>query len=408
MASEPQQHDTSIPNSEVSSTDAERTGSSHPDIERAAPTLSVVLPTMNEEEGIAECLENIRQAEDEIGIDIQIIVSDSSTDRTPEIAREHGATVVKPPEEGYGNAYKYGFEHVRGEYVAIGDADTTYDFKELPKLLTPLVLEEVDIVLGSRFIGEIKPGAMPALHQYIGNPLLTAFLNKFYRAGVTDAHSGFRVIRRDALEKLDLKSGGMEFASEMIMEAAEKDLEIVEVPITYHERVGDATLESFRDGWRHMKFMLQNAPSYLFTWPSLLCGIVGGLITIAAIFGLEVQGLTFSSHTMIIASLFLFTGCQLWLLSIVSALAAEPIKSPADRLTMWVTEKFKLEHGVMLGVGLIGIGGGLAGYMIIEWLAGHVSTLFAVSSLVAYTLLIIGVQTIFSSFCLSLLNKNRI
>jgi hypothetical protein len=340
-------------------------------------------------------------------MDIQIIVSDSSTDQTPEIAREYGATVVKPPEEGYGSAYKHGFEHIRGEYIAIGDADTTYDFEELPKLLTPLVLEEADIVLGSRFAGEIKPGAMPTLHQYVGNPLLTAFLNRFYDAGVTDAHSGFRVIRRDALEKLDLKSGGMEFASEMIMEAAEKDLEIVEVPITYHERVGDATLESFRDGWRHVKFMLQNAPSYLFTGPAIFCGLVGGLLTVGSLLGIQFGGLSFGVHTMIVASLCLLIGTQVGSLAVVSSVAADPIKSPSDRVTTWIAEEFQLEHGATLGLFLLGVGTILAGYMTAEWLAGNVASPFVVPSLIAYTLIILGVQTIFSSFCFSLLVESR-
>ncbi|MFC4549720.1 glycosyltransferase family 2 protein [Halorussus sp. GCM10023401] len=264
MASEPQHRDGSGPlrrvvREVVPDAAQERTPGS---TERTSPTLSVVLPTRNEENGIAECLDRIRRAGEVIEMDLEVIVSDSSTDRTPDVAREYGATVVKPPANGYGNAYKYAFEHARGDYIVIGDADTTYDFEDLPKLLLPLILDEADLVLGSRFAGDIKPGAMPALHRYVGNPLLTAILNMLFDAGVTDAHSGFRAIRRDALDRLDLRSGGMEFASEMIMEAAAKGLRIEEVPIVYHEREGDATLHSFRDGWRHLKFMSLTALDY--------------------------------------------------------------------------------------------------------------------------------------------------
>lgn len=221
------------------------------------PELSIVLPTRNEERGITECLEQIHSALGRMDLGAEIIVSDSSTDETPKIARDFGATIVTPTELGYGNAYKSAFERASGEYIVIGDADTTYDFRELPKLLGPLVRDEADLVLGSRFAGEIKSGAMPALHQYVGNPFLTAVLNFLFRPSVTDAHTGFRAIRRRSLERLDLQSEGMEFASEMIIEATEEDLRIEEVPITYHERVGEPTLESFRDGWRHLTFMVR-------------------------------------------------------------------------------------------------------------------------------------------------------
>lgn len=228
------------------------------------PVLSVVLPTMNEAEGVGECLRKISRAVKVIGIDAEVIVSDSSSDRTPEIARENGATVVYPDESGYGYAYRYGFRHARGKYIAMGDADTTYDFEELPQLFREVADGDADIVLGSRFKGEIKPNAMPALHRYVGNPILTETLNILYRGSITDAHSGLRVFTREALQRMDLQCDGMEFASEMIIEALSKDLRIEEVPITYYERTGDAKLESFQDGWRHLRFMIGHAPEYLF------------------------------------------------------------------------------------------------------------------------------------------------
>ncbi|WP_266082180.1 glycosyltransferase family 2 protein [Haladaptatus caseinilyticus] len=257
MASEEHRKDSLVRSSEAVVTRSDTTTSSLDDHE--TPSLSVVLPTRNEEEGISECLDRIHHVMDATDMEIEIIVSDSSTDHTPDIAQEYGAIVISPPSMGYGNAYKYAFERVHGDFVVIGDADMSYDFEELPKLLTPLMEDEADLVLGSRFKGRIEPGAMPALHQYVGNPFLTAMLNRLFDANVTDAHSGFRAVRRDVLVQLELESDGMEFASEMIMKAVSDGFRIREVPITYHKRVGEATLESFSDGWRHLKYMILNS-----------------------------------------------------------------------------------------------------------------------------------------------------
>ena len=367
------------------------------------PTLSVVLPTLNEEQGVGDCIRKIRRTVDRLGVSAEIVVSDSSTDRTPEIAREMGARVVEPDRRGYGCAYRYAFERARGEYVAMGDADGTYDFEELPKLFELVESGRADVAMGSRLDGEILPGSMPKLHQYVGNPLLTAFLNVFYGAGVSDAHSGFRVFRRDVLSALDLQSNGMEFASEMIMKAAEAGFRIEEVPITYHERVGEATLDSFRDGWRHVKFMLLNAPSSLFVVPALACGSVGILLALLSLAGVQAGGLTFGTHTTIVASLLLIVGYQIGVLGTVSAIGANPIKPHSGRITDWVQDGFRLEHGATAGVALFGVGALSAGGMTFEWLAGQVETPFVVPSLLAFTAIVLGVQTLFNSFCLSIL-----
>jgi len=220
------------------------------------PVLSVVVPTLNEEAGIATCMEWIREAVETLQVPTEILVSDSSTDRTPDIARQHGAIVVEPERSGYGAAYQAGFERARGEFIVMGDADTTYDFGELPRFLQELLETDADMVLGSRLAGEIKPGAMPPLHQYVGNPMLTSVLNGLFGAAFSDTHSGFRLITREALEQMRLETTGMEFASEMLIQATRQELDVAEVPITYHRREGEATLESFSDGWRHLRFML--------------------------------------------------------------------------------------------------------------------------------------------------------
>jgi len=368
------------------------------------PVLSVVMPTMNEEEGIAMCLDWIEEAILELGLPTEIIVSDSSTDRTPEIARERGAIVVEPDQQGYGYAYRYAFEQARGEYVVMGDADTTYDFSQIPRLLEHLKAEDADMIMGSRLEGEIEDGAMPPLHQYIGNPLLTKFLNGFYDAEVSDAHTGFRVFRRDILDELGLKTNGMEFASEMVMEAGAQGLDIEEVPIVYHKREGEETLESFRDGWRHVRFMLVNAPGYLFSIPGLVLGAFGLLVMTVAWSGLAVGGVSLGINSMIAGSLFTIVGYQVGSLGVFATVASDPIQESSDTITRTLTELVSLERGATAGFVVFGVGVIAAGGLVYQWAAnGFTSVGFTMAALGAFTATVIGLQTIFSSFFLSMI-----
>ncbi len=217
--------------------------------------LSIVMPTRNEEAAIGQAIETSRRAFS--GLRLEVIVSDSSTDSTPEIARSLGATVVNPPELGYGAAYIYGFRHARGRLMGMADPDGTYDLGELPALLEPLENGSADLVIGSRLKGNIEAGAMPGFKRYFGNPLLTWLLNILFDVGVTDAHCGMRAFTRDAVMAMELRSRGMEFASEMLVEAKRKGLKIKEVPISYHKRLGSPSkLKSLGDGWRHIRYML--------------------------------------------------------------------------------------------------------------------------------------------------------
>jgi len=368
------------------------------------PELTVVLPTLNEEAGIRECLCRIKRAVADLDVSAEVIVSDASTDRTPTIAREEGAIVVEPDQLGYGYAYRYAFEHARGDYVAIGDADTTYDFEELPRLYQHVANGDADMAIGSRLEGDIKPGAMPPLHQYVGNPLLTAFLNAFYDAEVSDAHSGFRVFRRDILDELGLETTGMEFASEMIMEAGARDLDIEEVPIVYHERKGEETLDSFRDGWRHVRFMLVNAPGYLFSGPGLLLGVFGLLIMTVAWSGMGIGGASFGLNSMIAGCLFTIVGYQVGSLGVFATVASDPIQKPTDSVTQAITERVSLERGATLGLVVFGLGAVVAGGLVYEWVASGFSSLgFTRTALGAFTAIVVGLQTVFSSFFLSML-----
>jgi len=372
------------------------------------PTLSVVMPTLDEEQGIAECIERIERAVETLGISAEVIVSDSSTDRTPEIARESGAIVVEPDEEGYGYAYRYAFERARGEYIAIGDADTTYDFLDLPRLLNPVGFGPADMAMGDRLQGSIEPGAMPRLHQYVGNPLLTKFLNAFYGAGVGDAHSGFRVISQDALDQLELTSDGMEFASEMIMKAGAEGLLIEEVPITYHEREGEATLSSFRDGWRHIRFMLTNAPGWLFSMPGSVSGALGTLVMVLSFFDIAPGGIAFGIHSMIAGGLLTIIGYQALSLGAFAIVAGDPISRPNDRITTWIVDRMSLKSGAAVGLSVFMTGTAYATYLLAQWISSGFTDLPLIKAdIIAFTAIVLGIQTVLYSFFIETVGDRR-
>lgn len=365
------------------------------------PELSVVMPTLNEEDGIAECITRIKNALAELEMYGEIVVSDSSTDRTPEIAADMGAIVVEPDGKGYGYAYLYAFERTRGDYIAMGDADTTYDFEELPKLLALVRDDNADMAMGSRLEGEILPGSMPPLHEHVGNPLLTKFLNVFYGAGVSDAHSGMRVFSREAWETMECESSGMEFASEMIMEAGAKDLEIEEEPITYHPREGEANLESFPDGWRHVRFMLVNAPGYLFSAPGAALSTIGLAALVAAWEGINLADATFGIHTGIGGGLLLLAGFQLVLFGAFSTVAADPVRGASDPVTTWFTDRLTLERGATVGAAVLLGGLAYGGFLAYTWVTSGFSPLpIAVADVVATVAVVLGLQMLFGSFLL--------
>lgn len=364
------------------------------------PTISIIIPTLNEEQGIGECITRIERALCELEITGEIIVSDSSTDRTPEIARNRGAIIVEPDAPGYGYAYRYAFKHARGEYIAIGDGDTTYDFEELPRLYRLVESGPADMAVGSRLAGTIEPGAMPLLHRYIGNPLLTKFLNVFYGAGVSDAHSGMRVFSRSMLEQLEFTTDGMEFASEMIMEAGEHGLRIDERPITYHPRTGDATIDSFRDGWRHVRFMLVNAPGYLFSVPGLVMGAIGLFVMALAYSPITIFGQPFGIHSLVAGSLLTLIGYQVVSLGAFTAVAGDPIQTPNDPITKWIVGHVRLEQGASVGLVVFMAGVAYSSYLAYEWLTTS-NLPFPMSSIVALTAIVLGLQIIFGSFFLS-------
>lgn len=369
----------------------------------------MVLPTRNEREGIGECIRTIQQVFEREGIDGEIIVADSSTDDTPSIACSLGARVVKPDRLGYGYAYRVGFASARGRYIVMGDADGTYDFSELPRLLGPLK-NGADMVIGSRFRGTMEKGAMPWLHRRIGNPILTWFLNVFFKAGVSDAHSGFRAFSREALQRMRLRSSGMEFASEMVMEAVRRGLRIEEVPITYRRRMGDSKLSSFSDGWRHLKFMLLHTPKHLYYLPGFVMFTLGmGMVLLMSIFDVWVGGVHLGIHSMFAASLLAILGYQLVFLGLFSAVYGHGRGVVEyDRITQFIIEHAPLERGAMVGTAIFLLGFVYTAYLVVEWVSSGFAHLPVLKhDVLAFTLLVIGAQTFFFSFFLSMLGEGK-
>ncbi len=376
-------------------------------VEEGEVEVSVIIPAMNEEETIGVCIKKVKETFEKYGINGEIIVSDSSTDRTPEIARSFGAKVVTPDKKGYGYAYLYAFRFARGKYIVIGDADDTYDFREIPKLLEPLRGGEADMVMGSRFKGEILPGAMPWLHKYVGNPLLTFILNLFFKAGVSDSHSGFRAFTREALEKMDLRCHGMEFASEMVIEAARKGLRIVEVPITYYPRKGDSKLRSFSDGWRHLKFMLMQTPKWLYYIPGGVMLTLGLVLVVAMGFThIKFGEISLGIHSMIAASFLAIAGYQLTFLGLFSSAYAKKLGIACDRLSEKILKALTLERGILAGVFVFTLGFFYTLMLLYRWWTSGYSDLPLVfQDILAFTLMIVGLQTIFYSFYLGIVRE---
>ncbi len=370
--------------------------------------VSVVIPTKNEEKSIGTCIEKIQKVFAEHRIDGEIIVSDNSSDKTPKIAAGLGARVVVPDKLGYGHAYKYGFAQASGKYIVMGDGDSTYDFEDVPKLLLPLKQGEADLVIGSRFKGEIKKGAMPWLHRYIGNPLLTWNLNLFFNADVTDAHSGFRAFTKEAWEKMKLKSRGMEFASEMVIEARRKGLRTREVPITYYPRGGEYKLSSFNDGWRHLKFMLLYTPKHLYIIPGAVLIFFGIMMMLSSYFHIRI-GYTPGIHSMIVGSLSSIVGYEIVTLGLFAGIYGKKNDVfDCNPMTEAILKNTSLEKGITLG-GIIFIAGfAYSMKQVLSWWdSGRELLPMSGHDMIGFTFLVIGLQTVFSSFFLSMIGEEN-
>jgi glycosyltransferase involved in cell wall biosynthesis len=243
--------------------------------------VSVVMPCLNEEITVGTCIRKATETMEKAGIHGEVVISDNgSTDRSVEIAESLGARVVHQPEKGYGNAYIKGLSEAKGRFIVMADSDDSYDLTDLERFIQPL-REGYDMVMGSRLKGEIKPGAMSGLHRF-GNPILSGILNVIYKTGMSDAHCGMRAFTKEALKKMHLQTAGMEFASEMVIKASKAKLRMTEIPITLHPdgRSRPPHLRTFRDGWRHLRFILMYSPRHLFGFSGTLVSLLGLVLLI--------------------------------------------------------------------------------------------------------------------------------
>ncbi len=379
--------------------------------DEASPEISIVLPCLNEESAIGTCIDSIHAVIAAQHLNAEVVVVDNaSTDRSAAIAREHGARVVDQPVRGYGNAYRQGFAQARGRYIVMADADNTYDFNEISTFIAPL-RTGYDLVMGNRFAGGMAPGAMTWSHRYIGNPLLSGLLNLFFHTGIRDAHCGMRAFTKEAYQRMRLQTGGMEFASEMVINASKAGLRMTERPISYHPRTGESKLHTLRDGWRHLRFLLLYSPLHLFLIPGATMVIAGFLALTLLLPGpVPLFGHRWDIHAMVLACLVTLLGAQLLVLGCSARLFSltEHLDGEHDRLLQWLDRAFTLERGLALGGALALVGLALDSYVFVSWVAVHMGPLDEVRpAIYATTLIAIGVQIMFSSFFLSLLRLRK-
>jgi glycosyltransferase involved in cell wall biosynthesis len=369
--------------------------------------VSVVIPCLNEAENIELCVSTARGVLERSGIDGEVLVVDNaSEDASAALAAAAGARVVCEPRRGYGSAYLAGFAAARGRYIVMADADLTYDFNEIPRFVAELD-GGAELVMGDR-MDNIQPGAMPWLHRYVGNPILTGLLNLFFRTGVKDAHCGMRALRSEVLPRLDLRTTGMEFASEMVIRASKEKLRITEFPIEYHPRGGESKLSSFRDGWRHLRFLLVHSPTYLFIVPGMLLAGLGTLIVALVGGGLDILGRSWGIHALIGGALLMVVGTQVLALGLCAHAYGTYFMGERDPWFDRMRARFRLEHGLLLGGCFVLLGTAMGAVIVATWIShGFGSLADEHMAVVAATLLIVGIQIFFSSFLLSILGLRR-
>jgi Glycosyl transferase family 2 len=369
--------------------------------------VSVVIPCLNEEDNIERCVSRALDVMAEHEIAGEVVVADNaSEDRSAELAAAAGARVIHEPRRGYGSAYLAGFAAARGRYIVMADADLTYDFAEIPRFVEHLDAG-AEMVMGDR-MDNIHPGAMPWLHRYVGNPVLTGVLNLFFRTGISDAHCGMRALRRDVLPRLDLRTTGMEFASEMVIRASKEGLDVREFPIEYHPRGGQSKLSSFRDGWRHLRFLLVHSPTHLFMLPGAAMLALGTLISLVALLQIDVFGRAWDLHTMVAGSLLMIVGVQVVALGLCAHAYGTYFMNEKDPWFDRMRARFRLEHGLVLGGVTVLVGLAVAATIVVIWVQRGFGQLSEERlAVLAAALVIVGLQIFFTSFLLSILGLRR-
>ncbi len=377
--------------------------------------LSVVMPCLNEAATVGNCVKKAMEAMERHGVRGEIIIADNgSTDGSQEIARELGARVVPVERRGYGSALQSGIAAARGEFILMGDADDTYDFSQLNEFLAKL-REGYDLVMGNRFRGEILPGAMPRLHRYLGNPVLTGLGRLFFKSPVGDFHCGLRAFRKDAIEQLELRTMGMEFATEMVVKATAFGLRVTEIPTTLSPDRRDRPphLRTWRDGWRHLRFLLLYSPRWLFLYPGIALVVLGVMFNAALLPGPKrIGNVVFDVHTLLFGAMAILIGFQSVVFATFTKIFAisEGLLPEDPRLTR-MFRYITLEVGLVAG-GLLILAGAGAWVLGLEYwrirqfggLDAEKTLRIVIPGVVCFTL---GFQVVLSSFFLSVLGMSR-
>jgi glycosyltransferase involved in cell wall biosynthesis len=371
--------------------------------------LSVVLPCLNEAETLATCVTKARGSMEALGVEGEIVVADNgSTDGSQSIAEALGAHVVPVPERGYGAALRTGIAAAEGRFVIMADADDSYALDDLGPFVEAL-RGGADLVMGNRFAGGIEPGAMPALHRYLGNPVLSWVGRLFFRVPINDFHCGMRGFRRDRIMDLGLTTVGMEFASEMVVRSAINGLNITEVPTTLKPdgRSRAPHLRTWRDGWRHLRFLLAFSPRWLFLYPAVFLVVVGAAVfTRLAVGPVTIGSVTFDIQTMIAAASAIIVGIQAGVLAMVSRAYASSLGllPRSDRVERFL-DRFTLEWGLIVGFAMTLAGIGSFVLAVLNWREtdfGALTTEDMRLPLLGMLLIVAGSQVILGSFLLSL------
>jgi glycosyltransferase involved in cell wall biosynthesis len=377
--------------------------------------VTILMPCLNEAETLAFCVRQAVAALRDNNISGEVVVADNgSTDGSQQIATDEGARVVPVPVRGYGAALLAGIEAARGQYVLMADADASYDFGQLPRFLTKLEAGN-DLVMGNRFSGEIKPGAMPPLHRYLGNPVLSYIGRLFFNIPARDFHCGIRAFRRDAILGLNLRTTGMEFASEMVVKSSLAGLRLAEVPATLAPdgRSRPPHLRTWRDGWRHLRFLLLYSPRWLFFYPGIFAFFAGVLLSIWLLPGPQTIGRwTFDVDTLTYSLGLVLIGAHISVFAVSARVfgTQEGFLPPNPKFER-IFNYINLEVGLLFGGALLLVGLGILAYALHIWRGtgfGDLSPQRMLRlTLPSATLVMLGVEAIFGSFFLSLLGMNR-
>ncbi len=394
---------------------AQRSPERHETSPQQAVEISIVMPCLNEAETLATCIQKAQRAIEKEGLSAEIIVADNgSTDGSQVIAKELGARVIPVAKKGYGSALIGGIDAARGRFVIMGDADDSYDFTAIAPLIYKL-REGYDLVVGNRFLGGIESGAMPWSHRWVGNPVLTLISRVFFHTPVGDAHCGLRGFAKDAYERMRLRATGMEFASEMVIKASLKGMRIAEVPVTLRPdgRSRPPHLRTWRDGWRHLRFMLLFSPRWLFLYPGLALFAVGILLSAILLGGpLRIGGVRLDIHTLLVAGFLALLGYQLVLFAVFTKIFA--IRSgfhPPHPLLESGFRYITLEVGLAVGTLMVLVGLIALVLAVASWSAagfGNLDPSLTMREVIpAVVLLALGTQTVFASFFISILSIDR-